>query len=164
MHAIERFAPDYYSRTALHHPDLCFSGAVSLDPGLVSFDTALHHNKDRDVFVVSGIDGSHEYARQPIVAFRLDYGWRWRFDPPWSEWLVGLGGLTLAVALGPRWPGPRHGRIESGRGRAARVIRWQIGLLLLAAALPWALEGYRAGADLPTPGHELREHKFCRYF
>jgi hypothetical protein len=166
MHAVESFMPEYYSQAALHDPDRCFSGAVSLDASFNPFDIALHHTDGSDQFVVSTADlsiASELSPRQPIVTFRRALGWRWRLDPPWSAYFVGLAALALAVAIGLGWRRARHAQIDSGRRDTARLIRWQIRFLLLAAALPWALEGYRVAVDWPTPGHELRTHEFCRY-
>jgi hypothetical protein len=163
MHAIESWVPEYYSATALHDPNLCFGGAVALDARFDSIGIVLHHDQASDVFVVSEPGSLPQSARQPLVAFRRELGWGWRFDSRGSAWFVGLGALALVVALGLRWRGARRGRADPESRRAAQLVRWQTRVLLLAAALPWAFEGYRAALDLPTPNHELRTHQFCRY-
>jgi hypothetical protein len=162
LRAFMEVLPLSLRQTALHDPDLCWSGTVSLD-GWFSHrrggfsGLALHEDPASGIYVVSGHDGSPEQpARQPIVAFRRDLGPRWRFDLPSIVWAIGLATILLLVGLAIGW---RERGMESHR--SARLLRWQVRWLVMAAAVPCLTAGYRLAADLPRPGHEWRSHYTC---
>jgi hypothetical protein len=165
--SIVHYGPNDHREKALHDPDLCFSGTVSLEDSFPTWgwdDLALRHDPASDVYVVSGMERGRGYFRaqqrpsapEPMVAFRRDLGPRWRFDLPSSAWFVAAAVLSLAMAAGLGWRVQHRARLDSNLSGAVKLASWQVRLLLLSAALPWGLEAYRQIYDVPSPGHEIR--------
>jgi hypothetical protein len=153
--------------TALHDPDLCFSGTVSLEDAFRTWgwdNLALRYDPASDVYVVSGIERGRNSVggqrapsgEEPMLTFRRDLGPRWRFDLPSSAWFIAATVLFLAAGAGLGWRARRRARRDASMGRAVNLATWQLRLLLLSAALPLALEAYRPLYDVPSPGNEMR--------